>query len=102
MKISYDNKIKKKLVDNATIKKCYGKLADKIIIRMSLLVAANSLADIPNLPPTRRHKLVGNYASCWGIEIEKNWRIVVKPILPNLNDPEDIKEIIIVDIVDYH
>ena len=102
MKISYDNKIKKKLVDNATIKKSYGKLADKIIIRLSLLMAANSLDDIPNLPPTRRHKLIGDYANCWGIEIEKNWRIVVKPNSPNLTNPEDIKEIIIVDIVDYH
>ena len=102
MKISYDNKIRKKLADNAAIKKSYGKLADKIIIRLSLLIAANSLADIPNLPPTRRHKLVGNYTGCWGIEIEKNWRIVVKPELSDINNPEDIKEIIIVDIVDYH
>lgn len=102
MIVSYDNRIKKKLADNVTIKKCYGKLADKIIIRMSLIMAANSLADIPNLPPTRRHKLIGNYANCWGIEIEKNWRIVIKPTSPNMNSPEVIKEIIIVDIVDYH
>lgn len=102
MKISYDSKIKKKLLDNSTVKKHFGKLADKIIIRISLLTAADNLGDIPNLPPTRRHKLVGNYANCWGIEIEKNWRMIIQPISLGLNDPKDIKEIIIIDIVDYH
>ena len=102
MNIFYDNKIKKKLSDNSSIKKYYGRLADKIIIRISLLMVANNLGDIPNLPPTRRHKLVGNYANCWSIEIEKNWRIVIKPTLGDINNPEDIKEITIIDIVDYH
>lgn len=102
MTIIYDNKIKKKMSDVSSIKWFYGKLSNKIIIRISLLSASNCLGEIPNLPPTRRHKLIGNYKNCWGIEIEKNWRIIIRPLDENILNPDEIKEIIILDIVDYH
>ena len=102
MKVIYENKIGKKLENESSIKKNFGKLAVKIIIRLSLLFAASCLDDVPNIPPTRRHKLIGNYRNCWGIEIEKNWRIVVRPNSADCDNLKDIKEITIVDIVDYH
>ena len=101
MKIEFDNIVRKNLSNEKIIKRSYGRMADKIIIRLSMLQAANCLADIPNIPPTERHKLSGNYKGCWGISIEKNWRIVIRPI-GTMMEPMDIKEIIIVDIVDYH
>ena len=102
MELSLDNKIKKKLSDERSIRRNYGRLADKIIVRLSLLSAANNLEDIPNIPPTRRHKLSGNYEDCWGIDIEKNWRIVIKPCDLVQKEPIEINKIIILDIVDYH
>lgn len=101
MNIIYDNKIAKKIVDEKAIKRFYGQLADKILERLSLLIVAEKLSDIPNIPPTRRHKLVGNYYGCWGIEVSKNWRIIIMP-LRNEDSPDQIDEIKIIDIVDYH
>ena len=102
MKIFFEHKIEKKLSDQVTIKRYYGKLADKIVIRLSILQGAECLDDIPNIPPTRRHKLSGNYSNCWAIDIDKSWRIILKSPDVNLEDPKDIREVIIVDIVDYH
>lgn len=101
MNIIYDNKIAKKLEDEKTIRRFYGLMADKIIERLSLLIVAEKLSDIPNIPPTRRHKLVCNYSGCWGIEVTKNWRIVIMPLKTD-GSPNEIDEIKIVDIVDYH
>lgn len=102
MKVTYENKIEKKLESESAIKKNFGKLAGKIIVRLSLLFAASCLDDIPNIPPTRRHKLTGNYKNCWGIEIEKNWRIIVRSNSTDCESLKEIKYITIVDIVDYH
>lgn len=102
MKISYLGKLEKTLANEKAIKKNYGNLADKICIRLSLLQAADNLSDIPNIPPTRRHKLKWQYSDCWAIDIEKNWRLVIKPIKSNVDDLDQITEIMIVAIVDYH
>lgn len=102
MKLFYDHKIEKKLIDEQTIKKYYGKLSDKILIRISLLIAADRLSDIPNVPPTRRHKLSGKYEKCWAVDLDKNWRIIIKPVSNQDLEPSDIDEIVVIDIVDYH
>ena len=102
MKIFFERKLEKKMVNESTIKKNYGKLADKIIVRLSILEAVDCLDDIPNVPPTRRHKLSVNYSNCWAIDIDKSWRMILKPVTEYLANPKDIKEIIILDITDYH
>lgn len=102
MKVLFGNKIEKKLVNEPTIKINYGKLADKTIVRLSIIQGADCLDDIPNVPPTRRHKLSGNYSNCWAIDIDKSWRMIIKSTSPDIENPKDIKEITIVDITDYH
>lgn len=99
MNISYSNKIKKKISDDYHISKNFDSktgLAIKMVI--SLLSSAKYLNDIPNVPPTRRHKLTdGN----WAIDVSKNYRMILINI-SNSDDPIKIDAMIILDICDYH
>lgn len=96
-----NNKIEKTLTNPALLKKEYGKLSESIKVVLSILQFADNLDEVPNVPPTKRHKLSGKYLGCWGISISKNWRVIIKPDFQT-NDLKDIKEIIIIEIVDYH
>lgn len=97
------NKLEKKLTDQRLLKKYYSNDYNKIINRLSELIAANNLSEISGNPPPRRHKLNGNLQNCWGIDYSKNDRIVIKPIGKfDINDVSSIVEIEIVDLEDYH
>ncbi len=104
MEIEYStNKLQKILTDPRLIKKYYGNDYNKIVNRLSELAAADNLAEIPETPPPRRHKLNGNLDGCWGISISPNDRIIIKPIGNfDMNDLSSIKMVSIVDIQDYH
>jgi plasmid maintenance system killer protein len=101
MQIVISRKLSKRLECEESIKKHYGKLASGIIVCISILYGADSLQDVPNAPPTRRHKLVGNYYGCWGIDLDKRWRMILRPIPISLALNEIIR-IEIVEIVEYH
>lgn len=99
MNISYSNKIKKKICDDYHISKNFDSktgIAIKMVI--SLLTRAQYLDDIPNVPPTRRHKLTdGN----WAIDVSKNYRMILNNGSDS-DDPKEIDTIIVSDICDYH
>ena len=97
MRIEYSNRISKYIKDESTIIKFYGKLSRSIIVCISVLIAADYLSDVPNVPPTRRHKLNDG---TWAIDVSKNWRMIVRPL--NGNVPSNIDAIEIVSIEDYH
>lgn len=104
MEISYSNtRLKKLLSSPVLLNKQYPREAQIVIQRLSELLIAQSLENIPHTPPPKRHKLKGNYKDCWGICVKGGLRIIVKPI--GQYDEEDlssITEIEIVDIKDYH
>ncbi|MFM2566595.1 type II toxin-antitoxin system RelE/ParE family toxin [Bacillus sp. GX] len=104
MEISYaTTKLEKILTNERMIKKQYTAFYKKIINRMSEIRAANNLDEIPHVPPPRRHKLEGNYSDCWGVDISKNFRIVLKPIGDwDESDLTTINKITILSIGDYH
>lgn len=104
MLITYSSKkLEKILTDTRLIKKYYSNDYPKIINRLSEIKAANNLAEIPECPPPRRHKLSGNMKECWGIDYSKNDRFIIKPVGEfNINDLSSICEIEIVDLEDYH
>lgn len=104
LKLHYMSKRDEKVFQNERlILREYNKLADKIMNRLSELRAAESLEDIPNVPPPRRHKLTGNYQNCWGVDVSKNQRIVIEPYGDfDIMDLKTIKEVKIVKIEDYH
>lgn len=104
MDIEYaNNAMRKTLEDSRLIIKKHGDIAKVLIRRMSDLRVAASLNEITHLPPPRRHKLTGNLDGCWGIDVSKNKRLVIRPI--GDFDPEDLTTITTIrieDIVDYH
>ena len=97
------NKQQRILVDERLVRKHYGKLADKLMFRLAELEAALSLEDIPPVPPPRRHKLNGNKSNQWGIDVSKNYRIVLEPCGQWENDDlSTVREVKILDVEDYH
>lgn len=104
MEIYYSsNKLEKKLTDVRLLNKYYNKDSIKIRNRLSELRVADNLGEIPDVPPPRRHKLIGNYKNCWGIDYSKNNRFIVKPVGEyEINDLLTIKEVLIVELEDYH
>lgn len=104
MNISYSSiKLEKILSNQRLIKKTYTSFHKKIENRLSEIKAANNLNEISHIPPPRRHKLDGMYMNCWGIDISKNFRIIVKPVGNwDENDLTSVENIEIIDICDYH
>lgn len=104
MEIDYANsQMRKTLESSILIGKKYGHLRRKLEIRLSELRTVDSLAEISQNPPPRRHKLTHNKAGCWGVDVSKNWRIILMPI--GRFDPDNLNTITrvqILDIEDYH
>lgn len=104
MNISYSStKLEKVLTNERLIKKEYTAFHKKLSNRMSELRTANNLDEIPHIPPPNRHKLSGDYSDCWGIDVSKNFRIVLRPTGTwDSNDLKTICNIQIIIIEDYH
>ena len=101
MELFYSNKLSKKLKSDSTIVRQFGKAADNVILCISILEGADNLKLVPNVPPTRRHKLSGNLKGYWAIDVTKNYRLIFKP-MDDEEDLEKIEKIFLEDIVDYH
>lgn len=100
MIVKFSRKMEK-LMDEEYLLRKYPKLKIKIDVVVSVLLFSKNLGEVPNVPPTRRHKLLGNYKNCWGIDLDKSYRLIVVPSQLD-EDLSKIKCIKIVDIVDYH
>ena len=57
--------------------------AKKLKQRLMELMAADSLADISHLPPSRLHVLKGNRADQFSVDLEHPYRLLFIPV----NDP---------------
>ena len=99
MKVQYSRDMQKKMKDEKTIARNYGKLANRISLSLSVLTVADCLEDVPNVPPTRRHKLEGEQ-NHWAIDLSANWRMIIEGL--DGDEPSSISEIRIVRVEDYH
>ena len=100
MKIEFaNNKLEKTLSDNRVIKKEYGRLSSRIIEVLDELYVADSLKQIPEVPPDRRHKMTGELYT-WSIDLSKNYRMWVQS--DGEEDPQLVTKITIVKIFDDH
>lgn len=104
MKLHYaTKKLERVMTDNRLLKKYYSNDYVRIRNRLSELLVADSLEEIPVVPPPRRHKLSGDMADCWGIDYSKNDRIVIQPMGEyDINSLDTIKEVKILRLEDYH
>lgn len=108
-----DKKLKRAIEDDAELKRRYGvEMTKKIRLRMTALVAAESLAVFwpPNSRPERCHELIGDYAGIFSMDLNQPYRLLFEPLDESKElDPEDqkqrwesIKSIVIVGIEDTH
>ncbi|MBK5201271.1 MAG: hypothetical protein JJE21_07030 [Spirochaetaceae bacterium] len=105
MEIFYSNrKIEKILSSLTAMKNIFGpKDSLKLISLLKQFEYANSLEDIPSVPPPRRHKLSGDKKDCWGICFSDKNRIVVEPYGEfDIGDLSSIKCVKIIMVGDYH
>jgi proteic killer suppression protein len=104
MQVLYSsNKLRKSIENKKNREKEFGVLAGRLKLRVDALKAANTLEDISHLPPPRRHPLKGNYANCYGIDINGPYRLIVKPNSkykkPTLSQ---ITSVTVLEIENYH
>lgn len=106
MNVSFKTtKLEKICNSEVKLKKEYGELSKTIMMRLQLFSSASNLEDIPHLPPTRRHKLSGNYKGMFGVDLKHPWRIVLRPDCEDYENVVNLKEITsieIMEIIDYH
>lgn len=106
MEVLYkNNKIERLCKNIVEGQKAFGSDAVRFYAMLSLIRNSDRLYDVSSNPPPRRHKLLGDYKDCFGIDINKKnrTRIVIKPIdCENIEDLRSIEKVEIVFIGDYH
>ncbi|MBI2192390.1 MAG: killer suppression protein [Planctomycetes bacterium] len=88
----------------------YGAENGKVIMkRMAFLRAAPTLAEVPHVPPTRRHELTGNRKGQFAVDLKHPFRLVFGPAEADLPLKPDggidltrITTIRILSLEDYH
>ena len=77
-----DNRLRRAIQDEASCKRYYGAdMARKLILRLSALRAAESLADFwpPKSGPERCHELKGNRAGTFSVDLKQPYRLLFEP-----------------------
>lgn len=105
MELSYKTDKLRKLCEepkyNSELVKKYGKdVAKKLPQRIKELKAFNCLADVPSTLPFRRHKLNGNLKNCYAVNINGQYRLIIRQNDNSIiiEDLTKIKEIEIMEV----
>ncbi len=104
------SKLAKVLNEDALLKRHYGATsARQIRLRLAVLRAAPTLGHVPTQPPDRRHQLKAERKGCFAVDAEHPFRVVFEPAhdpIPRSPDGgidlQQVTEITILEIVDYH
>ncbi len=100
------NKIRTYCESPKEAQKAYGaQIGTKLAQRVGELKAATSLEDIRNLPAARLHKLQGQRADEYAVDLVHPFRLIFKPILDEGEDIiqlANIKIVRIEEVRDYH
>ena len=109
MDIYITSKLNKHFSTPSNLKKKYGDRADKILMIVSVLDSAPDLSHILSLRSLGLHRLTGNKKNHFGITINRNYRLIIKPYKSDIPydshgniEYSDITSIEILDIEDYH
>lgn len=102
-------KLEKTLSDQRETDRQFGQLGSVLRRRLAVLIAADSLADVPTVPPERRHQLANDRDEQFAIDLKHPHRLIFEvandPIPRNDDEGIDLKNvtaITVVEIVDYH
>ena len=84
-------------------------IAGKVRLRVTQIRAADTLADLRQLPGARFHQLRDNRAGQYAMDLTENWRIIVEPwnelrseIIDGDVNEKDVRTVRIRDVEDYH
>jgi proteic killer suppression protein len=111
MEILFNNtKLAKVLNEEARMKRAYGEVNAKYIrLRLAVLAAAPTLADVPAHAPERCHQLTGDRKGSFAVVVQQPYRIVFEPAHDPVPRTADggidlarVTAINILEIVDYH
>ncbi len=111
MDLSFKSKkLAKVLHEEALLRKTYGVAnAARIRVRLAVLAAAATLAEVPAARPERCHRLLGQREGCFAVDILQPYRLVFEPDYELLGAPSagrfnaaKVTAIVILEIVDYH
>lgn len=99
-------KLKKQCEEPIEAQKEYGlRIGNKLTQRVSELQSAYTLSDLARIPAARLHKLEGRRNDEYAIDLIHPFRLIIKPILEeddNINDLTSIKIVRIEEVTDYH
>ena len=102
MTIHFSPKILKIIFNEKQMIRKYGAEIEKSTrVAISVLRNVKSLKEVPNVPPTRRHRLQGKMHYLWALDLNKSYRLLIQPSIDS-DDLSKITEVTVCDIVDYH
>lgn len=101
--------LRKRMEDEKAMSRVYGERAKLLKLRLALLRQAANLADVPHVPPPRRHKLSGTREGQYAVDLKHPWRLLFEPG----NDPLPVRDdggldlaavtkVRILEVTDYH
>ena len=110
MNIRYQkNRLKKKLSSASEIKRNFGINAKRVSSRLDDLNASPNLFVLIQIPAANCHKLSGDRAGEWALNISANHRMIFEidhnPLPKNEDgsiDTQAVTDICVTEIVDYH
>ncbi len=105
MKVFFQtSKLKKIAEDIKQLRREYGQIqAEKIVMRVQELRAAEALLDISKLPQTGLHPLSGNFKGCFAVNLKQPYRMIFYPLNGEVDKLAEISEITIKKLChDYH
>lgn len=100
-----DNRLKKIINDpNKLIKKVGLEMAKKMHQRFNELRASSNFKQYLDNGIGRPHPLIGNLYNLFGISLNKNYRLIVEPLIDGLDveSLHECKKIEIKGVMDYH
>jgi plasmid maintenance system killer protein len=110
MRITYKkNKLEKQLSNASEIKKNFGVNAKRVSSRLDDIISSPTLAVLMQIPAANCHSLSGDRAGQWAVDVSGNFRLIFEIDEEPIPKTEDgsintsaVKNICIVEIVDYH
>ena len=111
MEISFrTRKLAKVFSSERTLRREYGaRTANIIMIRLAVLLDAETLSEVPATPPDRMHQLKGDRDEQFAVYLNHPYRLVFVPAhepLPRKEDDgidlDQVTAITVMEVVDYH
>ena len=111
MEVSFANdRIERLLRNESVLVRTYGtRRAQSILARLDALRRFATLSLVPTTPPFRRHQLIGDRDEQYAVNVDRQIRLVFAPNHDSVPrradggvDIDQITEIVIIELIDYH